>query len=749
MIMVEKRDGRIVDFDSAKIANAMIKAFRSIKKPYTKEEIEVLTQKVVDRIAAEGKEVVNVEHIQDIVEEVLGKDHFDVSRSYILYRQKRSDAREKRQEIHRIVKSIIRETGRENANVGNSPSSKLLQIAEAEGRNFMEKELTSPRVRKAMEENIIHPHDYSWGPIGTSTCCFIPLAKLLEQGFNSGHGYIRSPKRLKTAAQLSCIILQSNQNDQHGGQAYGWYDRDMAPYVKREYEWQLKKIAEIFYRMNIAGEDEPDKEITLDIFLEEEQEKIKKIAWEYTRKEAYQAMEGVVFNLNTMHSRAGAQVPFTSINVGTDTSREGRLITECLLKAYKKGLGRGEQAIFPNIIFKVRKGINAEPGDPNFDLFQLAMETSSQRLFPNFIFQDCSLNRDFPEDIPSMGCRTRVAWNVNSDKQTCEGRGNLSFTTVNLVGIALKTKYKEFIPNIKEKFAALVERYEIKIPEEYKNMITVKAFFVLLNKYVNLTIQQLRRRYKYQITFRKKDFPFLLNGVWMDSEKLTEHSNLHNVWKHGTLSVGFIGLAEALKCLVGKHHGEDKTADMLGEQIVAFMAKKTQEATKKYKLNFSLLATPAEGIAGKFTVKDREKYGIIEGVTDKDWYTNSFHVPVEYPISIPRKIEIEGKYHKYCTAGSISYIELDAPPMHNIEAYYRILKYMMDNDMSYVAINFPVDCCKDCGYQGVIDEDKCPVCGSNQISRIRRITGYLAELDRFNYAKKQEVLHRKKHNHYV
>lgn len=745
MIVVEKRDGRVVDFNPAKIANAMTKAFKSTNKPYTKNEIDLLTEKVVKRINVKEENIINVEDIQDIVEEVLGEDHFDVSRNYILYRQQRSNEREKRQKIHQIVKKIVRQTGRENANVGNSPSSKLLQIAEAEGRDFMEKELTSPRVLEAMHDNILHPHDYSWGPIGTTTCCFIPLSKLLEKGFNSGHGYIRPPKRLKTAAQLSCIILQSNQNDQHGGQAYGWYDRDMAPYVKREYEWQLKKIAEVYYNLKVPGGLSDGAEVSLDLFSEEDREKIKKMAWEYTKKEAYQAMEGVVFNLNTMHSRAGAQVPFTSINIGTDTSREGRLIAKCLLKAYKKGLGRGEQPIFPNIIFKVKKGVNALPGDPNYDLLQLSIETSSYRLFPNYVFQDCSLNRDFPEDIPTMGCRTRVAWNVNSDKQTCEGRGNLSFTTNNLVGIALKAKTEGLDPKKEGEFSDLVGRYEVKIPEEYKAINELKTFFVLLNKYIDLSIQQLRERYKYQITFRKRDFPFLLNGVWLDSEKLSERNNLSSVWKHGTLSVGFIGLAETLKCLVGKHHAEDENADKLGEQIVAMMAKKVEEATKQYSLNFSLLATPAEGLAGKFTEKDRKKYGVIEGVTDKEWYTNSFHVPVEYPISIFKKIEIEGKYHKYCNAGSISYIELDSAPTDNSQAFYDILNYMREKDMSYVAVNFPVDRCKDCGYQGVIEKE-CPVCGCDQVSRIRRITGYLAELEMFNSAKKQEVLHRRKHN---
>lgn len=747
MVKVEKRDGRLVEFDSTKIYNAIMKAFQSTKGDYDKKEIEKLTEKVVERLNLVNKTVINVEEIQDIVEEVLGEDHFEVSRRYILYRQERTIQREKKQKIHKIVKKIVRKTGRENANVGNSPSSKLLQIAEAEGRDFMEKELTSPRVLEAMYDNVIHPHDYSWGPIGTTTCCFIPLGKLLEKGFNSGHGYIRSPKRLRTAAQLSCIILQSNQNDQHGGQAYGWYDRDMAPYVRKEYEFQLKKIMEISFNLNATEEQKKEvNEITLDFFSKEEQERMKKMAWEYTRNEAYQAMEGVVFNLNTMHSRAGAQVPFTSINIGTDTSREGRLITKSLLKAYKKGLGRGEQPIFPNIIFKVKKGVNFYPADPNYDLLLLAIETSSVRLFPNFVFQDCSLNKCFPGDIPTMGCRTRVAWNVNSEKQTCEGRGNLSFTTNNLVGIALKSKYDiSFNKKEEEKFYELQEEFNIQIPAIYAGINEIKVFFNLLNKYVDLTIQQLRERYKYQCTFRKQDFPFLLNGVWMDSEKLGDNNNLHQVWKHGTLSVGFIGLAETLKCLVGKHHGQDENADRLGEQIVAFMAKKVEKATEKYGLNFSLLATPAEGLAGKFTKKDREKYGVIEGVTDKEWYTNSFHVPVEFPISMFKKIEIEGKYHRYCTAGSISYVELGSAPINNTEAYYKILSYMLENDMSYVAINFPVDRCRDCGYQGVI-ESRCPACDSKDISRIRRITGYLAELNMFNEAKKQETLNRVCHS---
>lgn len=734
--LVEKRDGRKVAFDRIKIFNAIKKAFENTEnQPFDKKVIDDLTDQVENFLGREGQPIVTVEHIQDVVERILMKNnYYQVCKNYILYRQKRTQIRERKNEVRKAIARIIRKTDRENANVGNGPAAKLLQIAEAEGRDFMEKELTSPDVLEAMRENIIYPHDYSWGPIGTTTCTFIPLGKLLQNGFNTGHGYIRTPKRIKTAAQLACIIFQSNQNDQHGGQAFGWFDRDMAPFVKREYEWQLNNLKENFAAVGI----EPD---SVDPKLLEEK------AWENTVNETAQAMEALVFNLNTMHSRAGAQVCFTSINFGTDTSREGRLISEMLLKAYDRGLGKGEQPIFPNLIFKVKDGVNAKEGDPNFDLFKLAMEVSSRRLFPNYVFQDSSFNKDFPGDVPTMGCRTRISWNVNKpeDEQTCEGRGNLSFTTINIVGIALRATYKEkWNEDFGRKFEELKTKYDLKIPEPFKDKQNIKIFFVLHDKYIDLAVKQLLDRYRYQCSFTKADFPFLMNGIWMDSEKLKENDTLESVLKHGTLSVGFIGLAETLKCLVGKHHGESEEADMLGEEIVRFMRAKTDEATQKYHLNFSLLATPAEGLAGKFLVKDRAVYGVIEGVTDKEWYTNSFHVPVEYKISVFKKIKVEGKYHKYCNAGHISYIELESPPQNNTEAIYTILKYMKENDMGYVAINYPVDRCRECNFQGVIDE-KCPACHSKNISRIRRITGYLAELKQFNHAKKMETLSRSKH----
>lgn len=566
-------------------------------------------------------------------------------------------------------------------------------------------------------------------------CTFIPLRKLLKNGFNTGHGYIRPPKRIKSAASLACIIFQSNQNDQHGGQAFGWFDRDMAPYVKREYKWQVKNLKENLMALGISVFDK---------------EKLEKTAWENTEKETFQAMESLVFNLNSMHARAGAQVPFTSINIGTDTSKEARLVSKMLLLAYEKGLGYGEQPLFPNIIFKVKSGINFEPDSPNFDLLLLSLRVTSKRLFPNYVFQDATLNKDFPEDVPVMGCRTRISWNRHkpADEQTCEGRGNLSFTTVNPVGIALKSKYRmKYTEKVANAFDELITKYQIDIPQVYNDNRLVKKFFVELNKNVDIIIDQLLDRFAYQCKFTKQDFPFLMNGVYMDSDKLGKLDTVAEILKHGTLTIGFIGLAETLTCLVGKHHGEDTNADLLGVEIVKFLRKKADEAAELYNLNFSVIATPAEGLCQKLVAIDKEKYGEVQGVTDKAWYTNSFHVPVEHKINLFKKIEIEGKYHVYCNGGQISYIELKESPSDNIEGMYDILKYMKAHDMSYVAMNFPIDRCPNCSHSGLIEQD-CPACGtsSNEISRIRRITGYLAELNNFNNGKKEEALHRVSHN---
>lgn len=732
---VIKRDGQKVKFDDQKIKNAIAKAF--IANDIDDNELfSHITENVIKILENEGKTIQEVEHIQDVVEKAIADNgYFDVAKAFILYRDERTAERKKKERLFQTISSIIEVTDRENANVGNSPSSKLLQISEASDREFAELYLTREEVAQAMKENLIYPHDYSWMSVGTTTCTFIPLHKLLRNGFSTGHGYIRTPKRIKSAASLACIIFQSNQNDQHGGQAFGWFDRDMAPYVSKEFEWQVRNLKQNLEALGVANYDEA---------------RIQKTAWENTEKETFQAMEALVFNLNSMHARAGAQVPFTSVNIGTDTSKEARLVAKMLLLAYEKGLGKGEQPLFPNIIFKVKSGVNFEPDTPNHDLLLLSLRVTSKRLFPNYVFQDASINRDFPEDVPVMGCRTRISWNRHKpmEEQTCEGRGNTSFTTVNPVGIALKSKYRmKFTPKIAEAFEKLQQAYQIQLPQVYEGNKLVKKFFVELDKNINIIIEQLLDRFAYQSKFTKQDFPFLMSDNWMDSEKLKKLDTVGDVIKHGTLTIGFIGLAETLTCLVGKHHGENVDADALGFEIVKFIRKKADEAAETHDLNFSVVATPAEGLCQKLVARDREKYGRIEGVTEKDWYTNSFHVPVEYKIRLFEKVDIEGKYHSLCNGGQISYIELKEAPVDNMEGMYEILHYMKDRDMSYVALNFPIDRCPNCSNFGLIESD-CPVCqtASEDISRVRRITGYLAELSNFNKGKKQEALHRVSHN---
>ena len=721
-----KRDGRYADFDPGKIMQAMSQAFKATGVDADGLQLFHLTRQVVEQLQGE---VCTVEEIQDLVEQVLMQhNYYDVAKRYIIYREERSKAREFRHKRTQAVAQIIKQTDRENANVGNGPSSKLLQLAEIVGREFMEANLTEPEALAAMRENLLYAHDYSWGPIGTSTCCFIPLDSLLAKGFNTGHGFIRPPKRIKTASALAAIVIQANQNDQHGGQAFGWFDRDLSPYVEREYEWQMRDLQQSVEALHA---EHPTLEL------------LEQVAWEKTKRETKQAMEALIHNLNTMHSRAGAQVPFCSINIGTDVTRGGRLISETLLLAYEDGLGKHEQPIFPNIIWKMRSGVSVDPEDPNYDLFLLALRVSATRLFPSFVNQDASFNRDFPEDVPTMGCRTRVSWDLHSPdfEQTCNGRGNISFSTLNLPGLALKALRTGYDEAYEASYQELSEHYRFRAPN-----LTCRIFLVLLDEYVRIGITQLLQRLEYQSSFMKQDFPFLMQGVWKRSELLRAQETVGDVLRHGTLSLGFIGLAEALTALLGKHHGQSLEAQQFGLSVIRFMRTLIDEASEQHQLNFSILATPAEGLTGKLLTKDRAMYGIVEGVTDKEWYTNSFHIPVEYNIAILEKIAIEGPYHAFCNAGHISYIELDASPKDNIPAMEKIIHAMRQNDMGYMSINFPVDRCRTCNYQGYID-DVCPVCDSADIAHIRRITGYLAELGQFNSAKKAEERHRVRHGH--
>ena len=733
MLKVIKRDGRIVEYDRTKIYSAIDKAFAANN---IKADIGRITDSVEKRIMSANKEQIDIEDVQKaVVQSIKAADYPDVARSYNIYRELRSKARQKRNRMNKIIAEISKESDRENANVGNSPSAKMLQFAETTGRNYAENFLLDDEVVKAIESNLIYPHDLSWMPTGSTTCTQIPFKKLLLEGFNTGHGYLRTPQTIRAAMSLAAIIFQANQNDQHGGQASAFFDEELAPFVERDYNHNIRDLKKIFAEVN--------KDIS--------DEELNKLAWERTVENTKQASEAFIHNLNTMHSRGGGQIPFTSINLGTDTTKYGRLVTKCILEAYDRGLGHGEQPLFPNIIFKVKNGVNYEEGTPNHDLLKLAYKVTANRLYPIYNFQDCTLNKDFPTEVPSMGCRTRISWDrfLPADKQTVLGRGNLSFTTINLPGIVLdilanKENLFDFI--VDEDYKEMSKTYDIHLPEGVDDVL-VKKFFVRLNDLIELTAKQLYNRFKFQSVYKKKDFPFLMNGVWIDSDKLDSNDEVRDVIKHGTLTVGFIGLAECLYGLCGKHHGESETANKLGLEIVRYMAKKVNdECAEVYDMNYSLLGTPAEGLTGKFLKKDRAQYGEVKGITDKEWYTNSMHIPVEFEESFAHKIEIEGQYIKYLTGGNITYVELSSSPKDNVEAVETIVKMMHDSDIALGAINFPCDRCIDCGYSGTIDTEECPNCGSKNISRIRRITGYLAPLENFNAAKKAEALHRVKHD---
>lgn len=665
---IKKRDGREVPFDEGKITEAIFKAAKAVGGADKQLAIE-LTLEVLKYLKQNySAGTFSVEDVQDTVEKILIETgHAKTAKAYILYRDKRTRMRDAKSELMDAVADILVETSKENANVSNSPSAKMLQIASAASKAYYLNRLIPEKIATAHVKGDIHIHDLDfYGK--TLTCIQIPLSKLLKNGFNNGHGYIRPPKRPASATALAAIILQSSQNDMHGGQSFAFFDYDMAPFMEKA-----------------------------------------------TEEEVYQAMEAFVYNLNSMHSRAGAQVPFSSINLGTDISQAGRKVTKNLLLAYEKGLGRGENPIFPNIIFRIKEGINFNPGDPNYDLYKLAIRVASQRLNPTFSFMDASFNKSYGEQVGYMGCRTRVMANKCGPEVT-DGRGNLSFTTINLPRLAIKAE---------------------------RNLM---KFYQSLSDLIDLTCEQLFHRFQVQANLRVSDMPFLMGqGLYLDSEKLSGRDTIEQVIKHGTLSVGFIGLAETLTALTGQHHGETEESQALGEEIVAFMRDKVDRAADKYSLNYTLLATPAEGLAGRFVKMDRREYGLIPGVTDKEYYTNSFHIPVQFPIEVYEKINLEGVYHKYTNAGHIGYIEFTAPPVNNLRAVEDILRHMRECDYGYAGINFPVDFCEGCGYIGVIDTEFCPTCSSSTIRRVRRITGYLSTVDRFNDAKYEELQERVSH----
>lgn len=708
--------------------------------------------------------------------------HTDYSDSVKISREKCLDVdihNIKNQELGQFLKEIEEisfndaydvDIKRENANIdGNTAMGTMLQYGSAVAKFLCKNTFLSKEHQQAHTNGIIHIHDMDFYNMGTLTCCQIDIGKLLKNGFSTGHGYLREPQDIMSYSALSAIAIQSNQNDQHGGQSIPFFDFGLAPGVaktfRKTYIENLCKgirllvskdlfdrqisigiVKEIIDRIESISETSLNIAITQDanyfqlekevlqkefLFETDVIEKLQMITYKdsyaETDRKTFQAMEGFIHNLNTMHSRAGAQVPFSSINFGTDTSEEGRMVTKNLLLAQERGLGNGETPIFPILIFKVKEGVSYNENDKNYDLFKLACRVSSKRLFPNFSFLDAPFNRKYyipnqPEtEVAYMGCRTRVLENINGPS-IVTGRGNLSFTTINLPRLGIKHG---------------VVRHK---------KVDLEAFFKELHMVCNMVINQLLERLYHQGKKKTKNFPFLMGqGVWLNSEKNSYDESLSEIIKEGTLSIGFIGLAECLKALIGKHHGESKEAQKLGLKIISYMREKTNITTEKYKLNFSLLATPAEGIAGRFTALDRKKFGTLSDITDREYYTNSFHVPVHYSIKVYDKINIEAPYHELTNAGHISYVELDGDLSKNQDAFMRIIMTMKELGIGYGSINHPVDRDPVCGYTGIINEE-CPKCGRNEsdnkgsFQRIRRITGYLVgTLDRFNNAKKSEV----------
>ena len=734
-LKVVKRNGKKVDFDTTKVAMAIKKGFDSIcdeegEKKYTEKDIQKVYQTVLKKINKDYKseEKIKIEDIQDLIEAALTKCGYeDVFKSFSEYRDRRAQSRQlfsDEKKMHKFLKSLEglglksaneEDAKRENANIdGNSAMGTMLQYGSTVSKEFAKAYLMKKKYADAHDAGDIHIHDMDFLAMGTTTCMQIDLNKLFKNGFSTGHGHLREPQSINSYSALAAIAVQSNQNDQHGGQSIPAFDFFMAPGVlktfKKEFKQAIYELLEFTDFISFVNMDKValavDKVVSIELEISmfesfyKDSVQVKKIfekayetALAKTDRATYQAMEAFVHNLNTMHSRAGAQVPFSSVNFGTDTSAEGRMVIKNYLLSVDAGLGKNETPIFPISIFKVKEGVNYNPGDPNYDLFKLSCKVSAKRLFPNFSFMDSPFNAqyykgDYNTEVCYMGCRTRVIGNTaDPNKEVTSGRGNLSFTSINLPRLGIK---HGIVTNEKT---------------------DLDGFFEELGELMELVKEQLLERFEIQCNKRNYNFPFLLGqGIWMDSEKLKPNDRLRKILKHGTLSIGFIGLAECLKALIGKHQGESEEAQELGLKIVKFMREKCDEFSLKHNLNFTCLATPAEGLSGRFINIDKAVYGKIKGVTDRNYYTNSFHVPVHYNISIVDKIKKEAPYHALTNAGHISYIELDGDTTENLEAFEKIVRLMKENNMGYAAINHPVDRDPVCGYVGVIG-DVCPGCG--------------------------------------
>ncbi len=732
-IVVVKRSGQRVNFNGAKVAIAIKKGFDSVFDEYDEKNVNKVKEKVLDQIEKDYKDrkTIGVEDIQDIIEHTLKKLKYDeVYESFKGYRERRAASRDAfvTKQQHKFVKAIEslglktaneEDAKRENANVdGDGPMGTMLHFGSTVSREFAKAYLMDNKYARAHDEGLIHIHDLDFWAMGTTTCTQIDLNKLFKNGFSTGHGFLRTPNSIVSYAALAAIAIQANQNEQHGGQSIPAFDYYMAPGVLKTFKKQFKqelndfvdfegfkelinfeKVVEIIDKLESI-------EFDLNVFsdytskskkLEEIFKNAYDIAIKKTDRQTYQAMEAFIHNLNTMHSRAGAQVPFSSVNFGTDTSPEGRMVIKNYLLATEAGLGHGETPIFPISIFKVKEGVNYFKEDPSYDLFRLACRVSAKRLFPNFSFIDSSFNKqyyvpgDYQTEVGYMGCRTRVLANVCGPSVT-PGRGNLSFTSINLPRLGIK--------------------HGIALGERKK--ADMEGFYKELDETMDLVKGQLLQRFDCQCSKTRANFKFLLGShVWLNSEKMEYNTKLRTVLKHGTLSIGFIGLAETLKALIGEHHGESDKAQKLGIEIIKHMREKCDEYTNEYNLNFTCLATPAEGLSGRFVAIDRSIYGKLKGITDRDYYTNSFHVPVYYKTSVKHKMEVEGVYHKFTNAGHISYVELDGDTVNNVDAFENVVRIMHDSDIGYGAINHPVDRDPVCGYVGVI-KDVCPRCGRHE-----------------------------------
>lgn len=731
---VIKRDGRLIEFNKNKISDAILKAMSHTAMG---QDI-VISKQIAQEIADENKETISVEDIQDLVEKkLMASQRKDVAKEYIIYRNKRNIARGRKQyDIYMdIVNAVPNDVTRENANMNaDTPAGMMMKFASESSKPFVDDCLLSEQSKYYVENNYIHVHDKDYYPTKSLTCLQHPLDYILNNGFRAGHGSSRPAKRIETASIIGCISMEQIQNEMHGGQSIPAFDFYLAPYVKLTYREEVRKIEQLLdIDLSELYDIEIEDYIERPLAELEGNARYMQQSINNTVKRVHQSMEAFIHNMNTIHSRGGNQVVFSSVNYGTDTSAEGRCIIRELLTSTYQGVGNGETPIFPIQIWKKKRGVNYLPKDRNYDLYKLSCKVTAKRFFPNYLNLDATFNihedwnekdpRRFEKEVATMGCRTRVFENRHGEK-TSIGRGNLSFTTINIVKLALECRDMESIADKK------------------------REFFKALQKCIDAAAEQLYDRYVFQCTAIKKQFPMLMSGMWLGSENLKPDDSIESVLKHGTLGIGFIGLAEALIALTGKHHGEDEKSQELGLEIIEFMSKKVKDKADYYDLNYSLLSTPAEGLSGRFIKKDRKQFGCIPHITDKEYYTNSSHVPVWYKCSIEHKARIEAPYHEYEKGGHIFYVELDGDATHNPSAVMQTVDLMDRYNMGYGSVNHTRNRCKSCGYEDASEDlEICPQCGSKEIDTIQRITGYLVGgVDSWNNAKKAELKDRVKHS---